>query len=832
MIFIHGLIGAVSGVTVNIATTNWHSFNIFSKAIQTLLSDGGLTIKEVRYESLRQAVEGFRNGEVDIIPEAGPCVNHSECLGSTSFCASPSECRKCGDCTTCSDGIGSTCGPKCPPCDSPAPTITNVEIDRHEWGFNLEEGVYIPDYLALSNDWRDWDDGGSEENKLGNLILHFVGPTKEWNGYEPINLLAAEMGFDVTTPSSAAEHQKMVFDRMKWQEPFAFYLWSPHAIPANYRVKKVMLPSNLVDKFWPKAMSLIWRKSIATEAQEILANIQWSVTSKDVEEAIDRITTEMSLALDYKDAIYQEGLRVAGNWLLCEKINLKCSDVELNWINSVRLKDLPKRLLVWTKHCEGFSHCPDGSDEPTGGYSIEHLGIVLGNIGYKRGEGKIIKEGEYKIQCYHGTDGTHGMVKKVGMELADLGHACITISPTRQVLADFTPPFFNTGLRLATRRGKGILEYTKEEREKLVGETEERQLIILREIDESKRTWDQLLGLFRKGFPDVTTWILIFVFSFIPLMLIGILESFWGKKVGESNSRVDDEISPSIRTPEGVPTIRGRAIRALGKLENGFTIAASVVAGETHMSSLKNRLGYVVALFLTIFLMLANMMYMANLTANEITELMSSNVGIKNIEGMRDKTVAIQRGSSGLMWLEKYEPKVKIFEVDPTDSEAMVRAVRDGKADGFVYDDQTVSRLVSKYCQEFISIGDLFYRHDYGIALPKDSPLLKPLNLAVTAHTEGVVAADWKNKTMHKYGMQPDGDVKCKNEDDQKRLDELEGAENVKIPELSVLGLFLFFIILWLIIEFVSHLFRVVVNVLRGKSWYDGILSGFFFGYN
>ena len=110
---------------------------------------------------------------------------------------------------------------------------------------------------------------------------------------------------------------------------------------------------------------------------------------------------------------------------------------------------------------------------------------------------------------------------------------------------------------------------------------------------------------------------------------------------------------------------------------------------------------------------------------------------IKAIDDLSEATVGVQAGSTGQLKGEDLYDDGQVGEVRPytTIGEAF-SDLRAGKIDGVIYDLSAVHKKVTENKGEIRYVESIPTGEQYGIAFPKDSPLVEPVNRALAEMKE------------------------------------------------------------------------------------------------
>lgn len=112
--------------------------------------------------------------------------------------------------------------------------------------------------------------------------------------------------------------------------------------------------------------------------------------------------------------------------------------------------------------------------------------------------------------------------------------------------------------------------------------------------------------------------------------------------------------------------------------------------------------------------------------------LVASDSEIQTVGDLTDATVGVQAGSTGQIKAEELLDDGQIGEVKPytTIAEAFT-ALRNEEVEGVVYDLSAVHKKVQESDGEIRFVEPISTGEQYGIAFPKDSPLVDPVNQAL-----------------------------------------------------------------------------------------------------
>lgn len=131
-------------------------------------------------------------------------------------------------------------------------------------------------------------------------------------------------------------------------------------------------------------------------------------------------------------------------------------------------------------------------------------------------------------------------------------------------------------------------------------------------------------------------------------------------------------------------------------------------------------------------------------TSQQAVLVKNGNTEISGIDGLADKIVATQSGSTGPAILEEYAPDAIVQEFED-DIQART-AVEQGRADAYVTDYTLILNSIVKNPGAYAIAGDVFGPIDpYGIGLPKDSDGVAFVNdFLKLIEEEGIWAQLWQ----------------------------------------------------------------------------------------
>ena len=117
--------------------------------------------------------------------------------------------------------------------------------------------------------------------------------------------------------------------------------------------------------------------------------------------------------------------------------------------------------------------------------------------------------------------------------------------------------------------------------------------------------------------------------------------------------------------------------------------------------------------------------------------VVESDSRIKAVDDLAEATVGVQAGSTGQLKGEDLHEDGQVGKVKPyrTIGEAF-SDLRAGKIEGVIYDLSAVHKKVTENKGEIRYVESIPTGEQYGIAFPKDSPLVEPVNQALTEMKE------------------------------------------------------------------------------------------------
>jgi ABC-type amino acid transport substrate-binding protein len=134
--------------------------------------------------------------------------------------------------------------------------------------------------------------------------------------------------------------------------------------------------------------------------------------------------------------------------------------------------------------------------------------------------------------------------------------------------------------------------------------------------------------------------------------------------------------------------------------------------------------------------------------------LVASDSDVHSIDGMAGATVGVQEGSTGQMEAEELRNGEQIGEIKPyrTIGKAFA-SLEEGEVQGVIYDLSAAHSKIAESDGEIRFVEPISTGEQYGIAFPKDSPLVDPVNQAL-----GEIKDDGTYEKLYKkwIGMPPE----------------------------------------------------------------------------
>ncbi|WEK52468.1 MAG: ABC transporter substrate-binding protein [Candidatus Kaistia colombiensis] len=126
--------------------------------------------------------------------------------------------------------------------------------------------------------------------------------------------------------------------------------------------------------------------------------------------------------------------------------------------------------------------------------------------------------------------------------------------------------------------------------------------------------------------------------------------------------------------------------------------------------------------------------------------------GIEGVEGMEGKALAVITGTTGEIWATDNEGKLKFGSVSRYEgNQDPMMDIATGRVDGFVHD-CPIDAYYIKDKPQFKIVATIPTNEQFGLMLPKNSPLLDDVNKVITELKEGGQMAELHEKW---FGMAP-----------------------------------------------------------------------------
>ncbi|AGT10842.1 transporter substrate-binding domain-containing protein [Paracoccus aminophilus] len=126
--------------------------------------------------------------------------------------------------------------------------------------------------------------------------------------------------------------------------------------------------------------------------------------------------------------------------------------------------------------------------------------------------------------------------------------------------------------------------------------------------------------------------------------------------------------------------------------------------------------------------------------------------GIEGVEGMEGKTLAVITGTTGEIWASESEGKLKFASISRYDgNQDPMMDIATGRIDGFVHD-CPIDAYYIKDKPQFKIVATIPTNEQFGLMLPKNSPILEGVNKAITELKESGEMAKLHEKW---FGMAP-----------------------------------------------------------------------------
>lgn len=334
--------------------------------------------------------------------------------------------------------------------------------------------------------------------------------------------------------------------------------------------------------------------------------------------------------------------------------------ITLTMANGVDAQDIEpvdysgETLRVATKPLEPFVFI---DDQPLRGFSIDYWNEVSERLGTETEWIELDTVGEV-IDAVHNNE-------------VDAGIAGISITRERETLVDFSQPYYNSGLQIATQNSSGASTATT------------------------------LFNLVKSG-TFIVPLIVLLVLIFIVSHLVWFFERGY-----------DDDFPEDYRT---------------GIIEALWWSTVSVITGGEAVKDINRPLSRIIA----VFWLLLGLFLLAFVTARAtsvltVAELESDISGIEDLVG---KNVSTVQGTASIDFLER-EAGIIAREFESVDT--LLDALARGETEAVVFDAPVLAySLNTDYRNEDLRlIEPSLGRDPYGIAIPQDSALLEAVNRVV-----------------------------------------------------------------------------------------------------
>ena len=116
---------------------------------------------------------------------------------------------------------------------------------------------------------------------------------------------------------------------------------------------------------------------------------------------------------------------------------------------------------------------------------------------------------------------------------------------------------------------------------------------------------------------------------------------------------------------------------------------------------------------------------------------------VRNVADLHSLRVGVVAGSSSVEFLEAHRVAHDLFPDPP----AGLKALQAGRLDAFVYDRPLLTWIVQQNFSGVQVLGVTFGQQNYAIALPSDSVLRIPLDIALLENASG----EWWKQTLYRY---------------------------------------------------------------------------------
>jgi polar amino acid transport system substrate-binding protein len=215
--------------------------------------------------------------------------------------------------------------------------------------------------------------------------------------------------------------------------------------------------------------------------------------------------------------------------------------------------------------------------------------------------------------------------------------------------------------------------------------------------------------------------------------------------VTAARARTSDFTQPFYQTGLGVAVQSGVAnwlpvLRAFLSFNFLQAVLAMTQAGAAQgaPSSLPGRLVAVVWMIASI---IALAVFTAGITSAITTHQLQGLV--RNVGDLHSLRVGAVGGSSSVDFLDTHRVDHQVF-VDPS---AGLKALQTGQIEAFIYDRPLLTWIVQQHFSGLQILGVTFGHQNYAIALPPNSDLRVPLDIALLENANG----DWWKQILYRY---------------------------------------------------------------------------------
>ena len=148
---------------------------------------------------------------------------------------------------------------------------------------------------------------------------------------------------------------------------------------------------------------------------------------------------------------------------------------------------------------------------------------------------------------------------------------------------------------------------------------------------------------------------------------------------------------------------------------------------------------------LAVVWMIASIVVIAVFTASVTSAITTHQLQsiVQNVDDLRSLRVGVVEGSSSVDFLDAQRITHEVFR----DPEAGLRAVEAGTIDAFVYDRPLLTWIVRQKFSRLQVLRVTFDQQNYAVALPPDSMLRVPLDIALLADVD----SEWWDQVLYRY---------------------------------------------------------------------------------